>query len=98
MIAALEVDEQRPSSDLCGEILALNTSIKGTGQEKATYLQAASLRQRVVGAHRGAVGEAPGAPCPGVPRTFMAVGGVCATWDVQGEPRWHMAHAPASTK
>jgi hypothetical protein len=47
------------------------------------YPLCTSLRQRVVGAHRGAVGEA-----PGVPRT------VCA-WDVQGEP---LAHAQVQDK
>jgi hypothetical protein len=41
MIAALKVDEQRPSSDLCGEILALNTSIK-----KAQAKRASQIRKR----------------------------------------------------
>jgi hypothetical protein len=43
MIAALKVDEQRPSSDFCGEIIAPDTSIKGTGQKKAGDSQASLL-------------------------------------------------------
>ena len=42
MIAALKVDEQRPSSDFSGEIIGpdISISIKATGQEKAADSQA----------------------------------------------------------
>jgi hypothetical protein len=40
MIAALEVDEQRPSSDLCGEIIGPDIFQNGTGEEKAADSQA----------------------------------------------------------
>jgi hypothetical protein len=40
MTVALKVDEQRPSSDLCGEIIGPDTSIKCTSQESQPDSQA----------------------------------------------------------